>query len=138
MILSNKILFVLHNLETLMIWVLATSVIGLGLSIYLRLRSGRILTLVLIMISAPALWILCHAAFHEISALLVPQGIPWAYTRRHPPEEFAYVLCIVAAVSALAIFAELRMRAAAIPLEIATLPPGIAAVAMGVYLVLTY
>ena len=117
---------------------LATGVIGLLISICFRLRFGRIFALVLITISAPVLWPLCHAAFHHIELSGSQPRPAWAFAKTHPPEELVPTFFALAVIAALAIFAELRMRPAAIPLAVATVPPGIVALAFGIYLVVTY
>ena len=117
-------------LEGLIMWALVVGVMGLVISIYLHLRVGRIVTHLLIIISAVFVWPTCHAAFHELTL--------WRVRMVHPPQECAYIFFSAAAVSALAIFAELKLRGAAIPLGLAALPPALAAVAVGTYLTLTY
>jgi hypothetical protein len=66
MISAGKVLLGSDNLQALTIWLLATGIIGLLISIIFRLRFGRIFALVLITISAPILWPVCHSAFHQI------------------------------------------------------------------------
>jgi len=117
-------------LQALMMWALAAGVTGLLLSICLHLRVGRISSHLLIVISAVFVWPNCHAAFHELT---LSHG-----QAAHPPEECAYIFLCTAAVSALAIFAELRLRGAAIPLAIGALPPALASVAIATYLTLNY
>jgi hypothetical protein len=138
MIAGETPLFNPDNLQALTIWLLATGVIGLLISIYLRFRFGRIFALVLITISAPVLWPVCHAAFHRSEPSGDDSGDASAFAKPHPPEELVPIFCVLALIAALAIFAELRMRSAAIPLAIATVAPGIISIAFGIYLVLTY
>jgi hypothetical protein len=108
------------------------------ISIIFRLRFGRIFALVLITISAPVLWPFCHAAFHRIEQSGGQPGDAWAFAKLHPPDELLFIFFALAGIAALAIFAEFRMRPAAIPLAVATIPPGIVAIAIGIYLVATY
>ena len=138
MIPAAKVLFSSDNLQALTISLLATGIIGLLISIYLRFRCGRIFALVLITITAPVLWPVCHAAFHRSEPSGDESGEASAFAKAHPPEELVPLFCVLALIAALAIFAELRMRSAAIPLAVATVVPGIGAVAFGIYLVFTY
>jgi hypothetical protein len=138
MIVGERLSFGLENLQAVTIWVLATGVIGLLISIYFRFRIGRIFALVLITISAPVLWPVSHAAFHQSEPSAEQSGDAWAFAKPHPPEELVPIFCVLALIAALGIFAELRMRSAAIPLAAATVAPGIVAIALGLYLVLTY
>jgi hypothetical protein len=138
MISAGKVLLGSDNLQALTIWLLATGIIGLLISIIFRLRFGRIFSLVLITISAPILWPVCHAAFHRIEPSGRQPGDAWAFARLHPPEELLFIFCVLVGIAALAIFAEFRIRPAPIPLAVATLPPGIVALAFGIYLVITY
>src|SRR4030095_12189954 len=137
MISAGKVLLGSDNLQALTIWLLATGIIGLLISIIFRLRFGRIFALVLITISAPILWPVCHSAFLQIAPSRGHPGDAWSFAKLHPPEELFFIFCALAGVAVLAIFAELRMRPAAIPLEVATLPPGIVAIAIGIFLALT-
>ncbi len=138
MIAGERLSFGSENLQALTIGLLATGVIGLLISIYFRFRIGRIFALVLITISAPVLWPVCHAAFHQIEPSVGPHEDASAFAKPHPPEELVPIFCVLAPIAALAIFAELRMRSTAIPLAVATVAPGLVAIALGIYLVLTY
>ncbi len=138
MIAGERLSFGSQNLQALTIWLLATGIMGLLISIHFQLRFARILALVLITISAPVLWPVCHAAFHQSERSGDQSGDASAFAKPHPPEELVPIFCVLALMAALAIFAELRMRSAAIPLAVATVVPGIVAIAFGIYLVLTY
>ena len=54
-----------------------------------------------------------------------------------PPEAFASIFCVVAALAAITIITELRLPRAAVPLAVATLIPAIAAVGLGAYIAFT-
>jgi hypothetical protein len=129
----------LHTfLSALPILGLAVGVIGLFFAIHFRARAARLAALALLMVSSALVWPVCYyVGWHDVEMVWNQEANRWLAEEIRPREEFAYLFFVVAALSALSIFAELRTPPAAIPLAVATLLPAIVAVSLGAYMVFT-
>jgi len=129
----------LHRfLSALPICGLTTGVIGLFFAIQFRARAARLAALALLMVSSALVWPVCYyIGSHDVEMVWNQEANRWLDQEIRPREEFAYFFFVVAALSALSIFAELRTPPAAISLAVATLLPAIVAVGLGAYMVFT-
>ena len=129
----------LHRfLSALPICGLAAGVIGLFFAIHFRARTARLGALALLMVSSALVWPVCYyIGWHDVEMVWNQEANRWLEEEIRPKEEFASFFFVVAVLSALSIFAELRTTPAAIPLAVATLLPAIVAVGFGAYMIFT-
>lgn len=124
-------------LSALPIFGLAVGVIGLIFAIRSS-RADRLAALALMTVSAALVWPVCYYfGWHDVTMVWQPDENRWVGLEVRPREEFASLFLVVAAMSALALFSELKTPRAAIPLALATLLPAIVAVGLGTYMVFT-
>ena len=117
---------------------LGVGVLGLCFGIYFRARVARLAGLFLIMVSAALVWPVCYYfGWHDVQTVWDQNQNAWSSREIRPGEAFVSLFFVVAALSALTIIMELKAPPVAVPLAMATLLPGIAAVVLGVYMIFT-
>lgn len=125
-------------LSALPIFGVAAGVIWLFFAIHFRARSARLAALFMLMVSSALVWPVCYyIGVHEVELVWNQEANRWLNEEIRPKEQFAYVFFVVAALSALTIITELKTSPAAVPLAVATLPPAVAALGIGAYMVFT-
>jgi hypothetical protein len=124
--------------SALPIFSLAIGVIALAFAIHFGNRQARVAALVVIGLSAALVWPVCYyLGWHDVTMVWQQEENRWVSRETRPTEEFAYLFFVVAALSALTIFAELTTFRAGVNLAVATLLPGTLAVALGGYMLIS-
>jgi len=118
---SPEYLHVLLN--PLPVYGLALGVLGLLLALISRTRAARVIALGLIFVGAISAWPVYHygeAAYDRVTATADSDGDKWFDEHMRRGEQLICVFYVVAALSAVAIVAEFKLRRAAVPPGIAT------------------
>jgi hypothetical protein len=118
---SPEYLHVLLN--PLPVYGLAVGVLGLLLALISRTRAARVIALALIFVGAISAWSVYHygeAAYARVTTMADSDGDKWLDEHMRRGEQLIYVFYAVAALSAVAIVAEFKLRRAAVPLGIPT------------------
>jgi disulfide bond formation protein DsbB len=124
-------------LNPLPVYGLAVGVLGLLLALISRTRTARVIALTLIFVGAISAWPAYHygeAAYDRVKAMADSDGDRWLDEHMRRGEQLIYVFYVVAALSAGAVLAEVKLPRAAVPLAISTLILASANLGVGVYI----
>jgi len=123
-------------LNPIPIYGLTMGIIGLIIALFLRSRPAQIATLALILLSGAIVWPVVHygeAGYDRVLSMADDPGQAWLKVHAHRADEFAWAFYVLAALSAIAIFAPLKWPRAATALAIVTLVFSLGALAAGGY-----
>ena len=110
-------------LNPLPVYGLAMGVLGLVIAIIARSRAARVTALAIVFVSAFAAWPVSHygtAAYDRVLSMADADGAKWLEEHERRAEKLIYVFYAVAALAAVALVAEAKLRRAAVPLAVAT------------------
>ena len=124
-------------LNPLPVYGLAVGGLGLLIAIMSRSRAARVTALILVMMSGLSAWPVYHygeTAYNRIEPLADSDGVKWLDEHQRRGETLIYLFYVVAALSAVAIGTEFRVRRAAVPLAVITLMLAVADLGIGGYI----
>ena len=124
-------------LNPLPVYGLAVGVLGLLVAIISRARAARVTALAIVFVSAFSAWPVYHygeSAYDRVLSMADSDGTKWLDEHQRRAEKLIYVFYAVAALAAAGLFAESKLRRAAVPLSVATLILACADLGVGGYI----
>ncbi len=124
-------------LNPLPVYGLAVGALGLAIALISRSRAARVTALALVLISGISAWPVYHygeEAYDNVLTLADSDGQKWLQEHEHRAEKLIYLFYAVAALAAVAIGTEFKLRRASVPLAIATLVLAAADLGIGGYI----
>lgn len=116
---------------------LAMGCVGLIVALWLRSRSAKIATLVIVLISAASAWPTYEfgeQAYNPVLTMVDEHGQAWLEAHKERGERFIYYFYALALFSAVAIFAPMKWKKSSLPLAIAVLFFSFVVLGMGGYI----
>jgi hypothetical protein len=123
-------------LNPLPVYGLAMGLIGLLIATFLRTRPARVVTLVIVLISAASAWPVSEfgeQAYDRVLTMTDDPGHAWLDEHRHRAVQLIYFFYALAVLSAVAIVAPFKWPKSSRPLAIAVLLLGAVTFGIGTY-----
>jgi glucan phosphoethanolaminetransferase (alkaline phosphatase superfamily) len=111
-------------LNPLPVYGLAVATLALIIALFSKTKAARVTALALVMLSAASAWPVYYygeAGYDRVKTMVDEDGDKWLEEHMRRGEQLIYVFYVVAALSAVGIFAEFAVPKAAVPMAIATL-----------------
>lgn len=124
-------------LNPLPVYGLSMGLLALVIALISRSRAARLAALAIVFVSALSAWPVYHygqAGYDRVLSMSDDQGGKWLEEHMRRAEKLIYVFYGVAALAALAVSSEWKLRRAAVPLGIATLVLASANLGVGGYI----